>query len=227
MPAPTARLRRAIYAAATFGLALAGVESSRAATSPEEWNFTVQLDGKPIGAHRFVLASAGDRYMALRSEARFDVTLLGISLYRYRHGASERWADGCLASIDARTDDDGRLTEVRGQVVGARFDLQVQDEGRPATARAVPAGCLMSFAYWNPALARQKYLLDPGSGRIEQVVMASPPDVPADLDAQAQPVRGLRIGGLAQPIDVWYVGDRWVGLDTFVSGGRRLSYRLP
>jgi len=37
---------------------------------------------------------------------------------------------------------------------------------------------------------------------------------------------GLRIGGLAQPIDVWYDGNRWVGLDTIVSGGRRLSYRL-
>jgi hypothetical protein len=82
----------------------------------------------------------------------------------------------------------------------------------------------MSFAYWNPALAGQQRLLDPGSGRIESVAIDTPPAVPADLGLQ--PVRGLRISGLAQPIDVWYVGNRWVGLDTIVSGGRRLSYRL-
>jgi hypothetical protein len=84
----------------------------------------------------------------------------------------------------------------------------------------------MSFAYWNPALAGQKRLLDPGSGRVEPVAIAAPSAAPTDLGAHGQPVRGLRISGLAQPIDVWYAGDRWVGLDTVVGDGRRLSYRL-
>ena len=53
-----------------------------------------------------------------------------------------------------------------------------------------------------------------------------PPRLAADLDAAGGALRGLRIGGLTQPIDVWYAGDRWVGLDTTVDGGRRLSYRL-
>jgi len=191
---------------------------------PAEWNFTVRLDGKPIGTHRFVLAPEGDGGLALSSEAQYDVTLLGIPLYRYRHRASERWASGCLVSIDARTDDNGRRTEVRGQAQGGRFDLQVRDEGRPVPAPAAPPGCLMSFAYWNPALAEQKHLLDPGHGRIEPVAIAALAAVPTDL--KAQPVRGLGIGGLVQPIDVWYLGERWVGLDTVVGDGRRLSYRL-
>jgi hypothetical protein len=195
-----------------------------AATPPAEWRFTVRLDGKPIGTHRFVLASASDGRLALSSEAQFDVTLLGVPVYRYRHRASERWADGCLVSIDARTEDDGRLTEVRGQAQDGRFDLQVHVVGSPVPASAVAAGCLMSFAYWNPALGGQTRLLDPGSGRIESVAIAAPAAVPADLGPQA--VRGLRISGLAQPIDVWYAGERWVGLDTIVSSGRRLSYRL-
>ena len=207
-------------------LALALAAAATAAMPPAEWNFTVRLDGKPIGTHRFVLAHEGDGHLALSSEAQYDVTLLGIPLYRYRHRASERWAGGCLASIDARTDDNGRRTEVRGQVQGGRFDVQVRDEGRPAPAPAAPPGCLMSFAYWNPALAEQRRLLDPGSGRIEATAIATLAAVPTDLQAQAQPARGLRIGGLAQPIDVWYLGDRWVGLDTVVGDGRRLSYRL-
>jgi hypothetical protein len=218
-------------ALALFGLVASGLVPATpvvvpAASAPAEWRFTVRLDGKPIGSHRFVLAGAGDGGLAISSEAQFDVSLLGVPLYRYRHRADERWADGCLASIDARTDDNGRRTEVRGQVQAGRFDLQVRGEGRPAPAPAVPSGCLMSFAYWNPALAAQSRLLDPGSGRVEAVAIATPAAAPTDLGVQAQPVRGLRIGGLAQPIDVWYVGDRWVGLDTVVGDGRRLSYRL-
>jgi hypothetical protein len=223
MHATSTRRHRAARATAALALALAGVGDIPAAT-PTEWSFTVRLDGKPIGTHRFVLASAGNGGLALSSEARFDVTLLGVSLYRYRHRVSERWADGCLASIEARTDDNGRLTEVLGQAQDDRFDLQVRDGGRLSSPAAPPAGCVMSFAYWHPALAVQERLLDPGSGRVEPVAIAAPAAVPTDLEPQA--VRGLRIGGLPQPIDVWYVGDRWVGLDTIVSGGRRLSYRL-
>jgi hypothetical protein len=196
------------------------------AVPASEWRFTVRLDGKPIGSHRFAVADAGDGGLAIRSEAQFDVSLLGVPLYRYRHRVDERWAGGCLSSIDARTDDNGRLTEVRGQAEGGRFDLQVRGDGRAASAPGAPAGCLMSFAYWNPALAGQKRLLDPGSGRVEPVAIAAPSAAPTDLGAHGQPVRGLRISGLAQPIDVWYAGDRWVGLDTVVGDGRRLSYRL-
>lgn len=203
-----------------LGLALA-FDARAAAT---DWLFDVLLDGQPIGTHRFSLASVDGGGSRVSSEARFDVKLLGLSLYRYRHRVDERWSGGCLASIDARTDDNGKLTEVRGQAEGDRFELRVREDERPAPADTT-RGCLMSFAYWNPALATQTRLLDPGSGRVAPVEVDTITAAPADL-RQPTPVRGLRIRGLPQPIDVWYAGERWVGLDTFVSGGRRLSYRL-
>lgn len=225
MHATSPRIRCAARAAAAVVLVLAGTGNAAATPPPAEWRFTVRLDGKPIGTHRFVLASTGDGGLALNSEAQFDITLLGVPLYRYRHRVSERWSDGCLASIEARTDDNGRQTEVLGQAQEGRFKLQVRDGGGALSSPPVPPGrCMMSFAYWNPALARQERLLDPGSGRVEPVSIATPSAVPADLESQA--VRGVRIGGLAHPIDVWYLGERWVGLDTTVDGGRRLSYRL-
>jgi len=198
-----------------------------AAVAPMEWNFAVSLDGKPIGAHRFVLSSTGEGSLALSSEARFDVKWLGVPLYRYQHQVSERWADGCLASIDARTDEDGALTEVHGRALDGRFSLQVRSADHVSDGAIPAAGCLLSFAYWNPtALAQQNRLLDPGSGRVEPVVIVPSAAAPNDLKVPSGSIRGLRINGLAQPIDVWYAGERWVGLDTFVRGGRRLSYRL-
>lgn len=194
-------------------------------TAATDWHFNVLLDGTPIGTHRFTLSSTESRRWVLDSDAQFDVRLLGLSLYRYRHRAEEGWSNGCLSSIDARTDDNGRVTEVRGQALEGRFQLQVRQAGQTTPSADAPPGCLMSFAYWSPALAGQSRLLDPGSGRVESVVIDTIATVPADLKNQAS-VRGLRIGGLAQPIDVWYAGDRWIGLDTAVQGGRRLSYRL-
>lgn len=196
-----------------------------ATSAPAEWHFTVRLDGKPIGTHRFVLARGADGGAQLRSEARFDVELLGLSLYRYRHEATELWSGGCLAAIEARTDDNGRRIELRGQARGPRFDLQWRGDA-PAAAPPAPAdGCLMSFAYWNPALATQTRLLDPSTGRVEPVAITRPASLATDLDPARGALRGLRIDGLARPIDVWYAGERWVGLDTVVDG-RRLSYRL-
>lgn len=38
-------------------------------------------------------------------------------------------AGSSLAALDARTDHNGCLAEVRGQTRGGRFDLQVRDRG--------------------------------------------------------------------------------------------------
>jgi hypothetical protein len=126
--------------ATALALALAGAGNAAAATPPAEWRFTVRLDGKPIGTHNYVLTGARDGRLALNSEAQFDVTLLGVPLYRYRHRVSERWADGCLASIEARTEDNGRLTELRGQAQDGRFDLAVSNEAGAAPQPTVSAG---------------------------------------------------------------------------------------
>lgn len=194
-----------------------------AGASVDEWQFATLLDGRPIGQHRFALARDGGEGLQLTSEAHFDVTLLGFTVYRYRHRSSERWSSNdCLASLDARTDENGSTTGVRGRAEGGRFVIDV--DGRPAATVAGP--CLMSFAYWNPALATQRQLLDPGTGRVEPVRITPLPAAQLEVGGRSAAVRGLRISGLAHPIDVWYAGERWVGLDTTVQGDRRLSYRL-
>lgn len=192
---------------------------------PSEWRFTVRLDDRPIGTHRFTVDRTGG-LTRVESDAKFDITFLRVPLYRYRHRASERWSEDCLASIVARTDDNGRITEVQGSLDGADAGLRVVDDGRISRQPLPPGTCLMSFAYWNPALSSQTRLLDPGTGRIEAVATGEPPAPARDLQASGGPLRGIRIRGLAQPIDVWYAGSRWIGLDTVVDGGRHLSYRL-
>jgi hypothetical protein len=195
------------------------------ATTGADWQFSVMLDGRAIGTHRFELRPAGDAARALTSDARFDVKVLGLTVYRYRHQARERWQGDCLDHIESRTEDAGEVTVVRGQAVDGVFRVTADTDRKPLQSQA--QGCLTSFAYWNPRqLANQQQLLDQGTGRIQPVTITPLPATRIDVRGNPTTVTGLRISGLKAPIDVWYADDHWVGLDT-TAEGRALTYRLP
>ena len=219
-------MAHALWVAA--GLAL-GAEPAFALPPSAEWRFTVLLDGRAIGSHRFMLATTDGRIADVKSEARFEVTLLGVPVYRYRHSATEHWQGDCLASLEATTDDDGRTNRLRGRQEAAGFAIEVVTGSAGATpelTHSAPITCLMDFAYWHPAVAEQRQLLDPSTGRLESVIVTPLPEAEMEVEGHRASVHGVRIAGLPHPIDVWYLGTRWVGLDTTVAGGRRLSYRL-
>lgn len=106
------------------------------------WDFTVLLDGQPVGRHRFVLEQG-----RLTSNAEFEVRFLGMVVYRYRHEAVEQWRGDCLRQITSTTEDDGKRFEV---------DRKLD-------------GCAMSFAYWNPAMLKHSELLNAQTGQFEAV----------------------------------------------------------
>lgn len=173
-----------------------------------EWNFRALLDDKPIGTHRFSLSSRGDERQ-LVSEASFQVRFLGLTAYRYHHKATELWRGDCLDDLSATTDDDGKASQVK--VDAASLE-----------------GCEMSFAYWNPAIRNRPRLLNAQTGQFENVQVSRAGTGTLDVHGTPTPATRWRITGPANPIDVWYSaqGD-WIGLDSTVAGGRRLSYRLP
>ncbi len=231
MALANALLSRAPLRAAALALLAALAPASVPAAGPPqgEWNFTVLLDGKPIGTHRFELRNEGGGVRSLTSDARMDVKLFGLTVYRYRHSNRERWNGDCLSALSARTDDDGKLLDVRAGLGERGFTVEAAIPGRNDAPRidSTAASCAMSFAYWNPSLATQRQLLDPGSGRFEAVDVSPLPPTSIEVHGRPRMARGLRIGGLKHPIDVWYVDDQWCGLDSVVDHGRRLSYRLP
>jgi len=199
----------------------AGADAPPAAGAGAGGTFRVLLDGKPIGQHRFsATASAGDSSeRTMVSEATFAVRFLGMTVYRYQHRAVEHWRGDCLVALSADTDDNGQRTRVSARAQGERFEVS-------APAPQDERGCVMSFAYWNPALLAQQRLLNAQTGRIEPVRVSALGDDTLTVGERTVRASGWRISGPAQPIDVWYSpqGD-WLGLDTRVEGGRTLSYR--
>ncbi|MEO6749599.1 MAG: DUF6134 family protein [Casimicrobiaceae bacterium] len=191
-------------------LALAGTH--------REWRFRVLLDGRAIGSHVYVVDD-DDGAQDVHSDARFDVRFLGFDAYRYRHDAHEQWKDGCLESLDAATDDNGKHLAVRGKRQGARFDVVAND------ANVDLDGCVMSFAYWNPAILGATRLLNAQTGKYADVRVEPLGVETIDVRGQATPARRYALHAPAYRIDVWYTADgQWVQLETTTTSGRQLRY---
>ncbi len=181
-----------------------------------EWRFDATLDGRPIGVHTFRVSEL-DGNVEVDSRARFDVRVLGFSLYSYDHHARETWKDGCLVALDSRTDDNGSTTIVSGARGEEGFELKRGD----ATTRLPP--CTMTFAYWNPAIRSQSRLLNPQTGEYLDVAVEAAGAT--NLDGRQSTRYVLR--GTNLEIELWYGAgdDRWLALESRTSGGGLVSYR--
>ncbi len=204
-----------VLAGATFGAA------TQAHTAPAagEWIFRVLLDDKPIGRHSFTVTAQGDQ-REVRSLASFDVKFLGFTAYRYRLDVTEQWQGDCLTGLMAATDDDGKLAKVQARREGDQLQV-TSPQGRQSLG-----GCVMTFAYWNPALREQSRLLDPQTGRFENVHIGVVGEESIALRGKPTAATHVRITGPKAPIDLWYSaqGD-WLALESTVAGGRKLIYR--
>lgn len=206
-----------------FALLLASLTLSNAwAASPAKqrgWDFTVYLDDDPVGRHQFVLTES-EAMRELRSEARFVVKILSIPAYSYDHQASEVWRGDCLTDIKARTDDNGDKTVLSGSSHDGQFDLKKEN-----TALQLPA-CIMTFAYWNPLMLKQSHLLNPQTG--DYLPVSFETKGRDEIQVRGRPVSADRYhldAGKFQ-IDLWYDKGDWVALDSTLSNGSRLRYRI-
>ena len=207
-------MRRALLLAA---LLLAWLPPATAQT--RAWNFRVLLDEREIGRHSFTLRAIGEE-SELHSEARFDVRVLMFSAYRYEHEATERWRGDCLQSLVSRTDTNGERETVSAVRRGERMVVE------RAARRDEHAGCVMSFAYWNPRILNARHLLNSQTGELLPVTVTPRGEETIEVRGEALSTQRHRISGPQLTIDLWFAGDRWVALESAAKGGRRLRYRL-
>jgi hypothetical protein len=189
------------------------------ASTLRTWEFRVLLDGREIGAHRFALSEV-DGVQELSSEARFDVRFLFINAWRYRHMARERWQGDCLQAIESRTDTNGELEQVNGSRRGER--LVVERTG----ARDEHAGCVMTFAYWNPRILAAERLLNSQTGELLPVTFRLQGQETISVRGRPRVAERHHLSAPGLRIDLWYADGEWLALESDAPGGRRLRYEL-
>jgi len=200
--------------------ALLGLLVSSPALSDGFWPFEVYLDDQRVGEHHFRTQTAQDS-LQLLSEARFDVRILAIPVYRYAHRSEERWKSNCLEQIHATTDDNGTPQEIRGERHSNDFAITVAGK-----SQMLPA-CIMTFAYWNPEMLRQSKLLNPQTGEWVPVNIQHLGKDSIQVAEQDQLADHYHLSAPKFEIDLWYdPKGQWVGLDSKLESGGKLRYRL-
>jgi hypothetical protein len=130
--------------------------------------------------------------------------VLLLNVYRYRHNATESWQENCLRALHSETETNGKRQQVRAEY----------------------ADCIMSFAYWNPHMVQARQLLNSQTGILTPVTITLAGAESIGVRGQQRSARRYHIAGEHLAIDLWYVGDEWVALESATAGGRRLRYQL-
>jgi hypothetical protein len=208
----------------TYGMLLAALtlllfESANAAAA-QEWRFKVFLGEQEIGYHRFRLVDSGES-REVQIDARFDVRFLFFTAYRYDHRNHEQWRNGCLRTIRARTDDNGKAYAVRGELIANRFVVATGAESIDLPR------CVSSFAYWDRAILEQTRLLNAQTGKYIDVTVESIGMETVMVGNTDVPAYAYRLRADDLDIKLWYSSDdRWLALDSTTEDGRQIRYRL-
>ena len=217
----TTRTSVCAIAALFFCAPISGAFDYEAAyESTNEWRFRVYLDDKEIGTHSYQLSPLGDEHR-LHTIADFRVRFLFLTAYRYRHVNTEIWSDGCLQSLDAWTDNNGKEIDVAGVRKAEAFNVDVggAEESLPK--------CVMSFAYWNKDFLDNSELLNAQTGELLPVEVEQLPDEEVMIDGVDRICERYRLTARNVDIEVWYGKDnQWLGLISTTNDGKRIRYEI-
>lgn len=185
-----------------------------------EWRFDVFLGDKEIGYHRFSAEPLEDAWL-VQNEASFEVRFLFIKAFEYEHVNSEVWQEGCLRSMDARTNANGEQLQVLGRQQSDTFVIE-SGQGSKAVSE-----CVASFAYWDRELLERGELLNAQTGEYLAVALKSLPDEQLRIGERLFEVERLHLS--AKGVDIIVSYDRnsgqWLGLESTLKNGRTLVYR--
>jgi hypothetical protein len=186
----------------------------------QAWQFDVSMDGKAIGTHEFVLDEKADGQLALKSEAKFNVKFLSISVFKYQHLANELWQNDCLKKLDAKTQENSKATVVGGTQEPSGFKLNAP------VALEIGQQCVMTFAYWNPKILQQKKLLNPQTGEYLTTQITALGQENIVVKGQTKKAERYKIHTNKFVIEIWYGLDGdWLALQSTTPDGR-IDYAL-
>ena len=141
-----------------------------------------------------------------------------ITLYRYNHHAQERWANGQVAELSTRTDDNGTAHHVTGRRENTGLVIQA-DRAAPYTA---PADALPA-THWNHRELDGPWINTQSGELIHPRVTPEAPALVETANAGRLRVHRYALSGPVT-LDLWYDDAlNWAGL-SFVKGGAEVRY---
>ncbi|WP_068079843.1 DUF6134 family protein [Novosphingobium rosa] len=179
--------------------------------------FDILRRGSKLGTHMLNFEPSGDG-LTVRVAVELAFRIAGITLYRYRHSAVERWQGDRVVALDTRTDDNG----ARHEVTARRDNDALWVQGSKGPRYAAPADALPA-SHWNQRELDGPWInTQDGALLRPQVAARGDETIPA---AGGSSIRARRFA-LTGPVqlDMFYdERHQWAGL-SFIKGGAPVRY---
>ncbi len=166
---------------------------------PGKLTYAVMRDGDKIGSQVVEFQRNGDQLLVLTS-VKIEVTLLGITIYRFVHRSEEEWKGGELARLTSNTDDDGDKRVVDLRLVDGKLKGDYNGQAKEFPLGMIPA------TFWHPASMKQTKLLDQVKARDRQIAVK-------DLGTETITVQGKKIEARHYLVSGQIKREVWYGPD--------------
>jgi hypothetical protein len=208
-------MRILVLAAAVFALvapsAFAQTTSTQAAASdlprvelaafpqPGKLTYSVLRDGNEIGRQIVTFQRNGDA-LTVQTDVNIEVTLLGMTIYRFVHSAQEEWVEGQLSRLSSRTDDDGQDRVVDLKLVDGKLKGTYNGLAKEFPTSVIPA------SLWHPDTVKQTQLLDPIKARYRDIKVKDMGTETITLRGESIKARHYSMSGQIKR-ELWYGPD--------------------
>lgn len=186
----------------------------------DSWKFKVFYDDSEIGEHEF-LRTHDNGGQKLTITADFNIDILFINVYSYKHRNVEKWNGQCLISINALTDDNGEIFEVNGKAEEKIFKLKTKYNEENID------GCVKTFSYWDNSILDSDTLLNSQTGELVDVDISFVANEEILVRNKLVSTRRYNLKTEDFTIDLWYSDNgEWVALNSITSDGAKLHYKI-
>jgi hypothetical protein len=199
-------------------LAGALVASTAVAETPAQFVYRVShsIFGD-IGSYSNTVEPSRDG-ITVQTRAHFEVSMLGVRMYREDAARTERWQGNRLVSFHGVTDKGDGPVEVKGEARGNGFVISSSQGTITAPASVHPANP------WSANFLGSNTMMRPDSGRVEQVRIGSGQETTVQIDGATIPAVKFEVDGSTKytvwldgrGVPVKFVADDDTGKVTFI-----------
>ena len=200
LSSPLALLIRALALTAIVGVLATGpVTSTATAETPAQFIYRVShATFGDIGSYSNTVEPSRDG-ITVQTRAHFQVSMLGVRMYREDATRTERWQGNRLVSFQGVTDKGDGPVEVKGEARGNGFVITSSQGTITAPASVHPANP------WSNNFLTSNTMMRPDSGKIEQVRIGSGQETTVKIDGATISAVKFEIDGSTK-YTVWLDG---------------------
>jgi hypothetical protein len=213
---------RRLFVACAFALAgFLGVAPADAAGLPTKgksgwFEFSLHTAGFQIGKHRITYTHEGeDLILTYDTDVSFSIAFVTVA--KFKQSIRQVWRSGKLQALDARTEEDGQVMEVRARASAKGLTV----EG-PSGSFMAPADTMPTF-YWDPSMLGAARVLDIEKGKLIDVKFERGTEEMLSFEGRQVAAQVIRVSGEKNAEFAW-TRDNEIVLRELVTHGRRIAF---